>query len=241
MLVGAATSTVGTGLLRTHAVAVWTWTWPHVLWWWGSLRWRRTVTMVWRRWSFVGRWSSHGPCPLGWDRWWSHDGAGDPRAATTASGSTPGWLAPSAATHSQHLGVAGIVRSHTLLRFHAVDGPLQHVNVVGRVALLHVTVTGVRTTLLRRRTALGLRPRRSGHHLLARRHGATLGAAAPPVKRATAFLKRLFTGLQNVRIAATRNSRADNGVLVMQPMQRPVRKQRTKTQNRIDLLKLDVR
>lgn len=180
LLVGAATSTVGTGLLRSHAVTVWSWTWPHVLWWWGSLRWWRTVTMVQWWWSFVGRRSSHGPCPLGWDRWWSHDGAGDPRAAATASGSAPGWLAPSAATHSQHLGVAGIVRSHTLLRFHVVDGPLQHVNVVGRVALLHVTVTGVRTTRLRRWTALGLRPRRSGHHLLARRHGATLGAAAPP-------------------------------------------------------------
>lgn len=165
LLVGAAT--IGTGLLGSHAVTVRPWTWPHVLWRRGSLRWRRSVAVVWWRWSFMGRWSSHGPRTLGWDGRGSHYGAGHPRAATTASSSTSRRLAPSAATHSQHLGVAGIVRGHALLRFHVVDGPLQHVNVVGRVSLLHVTVTGVRAPLLRRRTSLGLRPRRSGHHLLA--------------------------------------------------------------------------
>lgn len=189
LLVGAATPSVGTSLLGSHAITVRSWTWPHVLWRWGSLRRRRSVSVVRWRWSVMGRWSSHRCRALGRDGRGSHDGTGHPRAATTASSSTSRRLAPSTTTHSQHLGVAGVIRGHAFLRFHVVDGPLQHMNVVGRVSLLHVTVTGVRAALLRRRTALGLRPRRSGHHLLARRHRATLGAAAPPVKRTTSSAK----------------------------------------------------
>uniref|UniRef100_A0A6B0UE53 Secreted protein n=1 Tax=Ixodes ricinus TaxID=34613 RepID=A0A6B0UE53_IXORI len=84
----------------------------------------------------------------------AHDGAGGPRAPPAPS--PRGGLPP--ARHSKHLRVAGV-----FLVLHVVDRPLQHVDVVGRVAL-HVTlgwmrVSGLLLLLLLLRRALQLRAR----------------------------------------------------------------------------------